>query len=379
MITFIKKVIVFFIPLLLVYAFPLTIYILGKEYIPLSDIVKRQYEDPSILYGFSYYGEPHVPYKMLLVQAAKPDIIVFGSSRSFQIRKEFFITPDRYVNAAVPRPSIGDLGNMQIFINALPRDGKERTLFLLLDKRFFTEEYPDGLSVKEDSFVTKFTRLSGKPLRLIYLDYFSHRYTLHDLISASLHTNNIGLWSLIAGSGYRIDGSHKEGYYMNKPDRKSLLTVDIHDRVEQIKNYDPELLQKEESLIPQNLQALRSILSLCKERNIRVVGFIPPDPIAVAQEIHTGKSPYAQSQIKLVQRIASTFSLSQVEFFDLSDITLFGGKDDEFIDLIHGGDLVYARLFLYMAKQDISLNRVIDVHTLEKVIQDSKGDFLANQ
>lgn len=376
---FIRKVFVYSIPALLIFVFPFILYIVSKEYFSLEKIVKLQHDRPETLYGFSYYGEPHVPYKLLLLQTAKPDVLVLGTSRAFQIRKEFFVSPENYLNIAVPRPFI-DLSNMNVFINSLPDDKRRRTLFLLLDKRYFTEEYGAKFSIEEDSFVTQFKKLVGKPLRLIYLDYFSHKYTLRDLFSASLHSDNrIGLWSLIADTGYRVDGTHQEMYNIQRPERMTLLQEEVRGRVDQIKHYDSNLLQKEEALIPTNISALRDILRLCKERNITVIGFIPPDPKDVSFIINKGDTVYSQSQIKLTKDISSVFLENSQRFFDLSSIQDFGGNDDEFIDMIHGGDLLYARAFLYMVNQDKSLKKYIDVQSLQKMIQSSKGDFLSSQ
>lgn len=364
-------------PIVFVYAFPFTVYYLSKEYVPLEDIVELQYKNPGTLYGFSYYGEPHVPYKMLLLKNRKPDVFVLGTSRSFQIRKEFFVSPERFLNAAVPRP-FSDLDTMHNFIDALPEDDKKRTLFLLLDKRYFTEEYKGKFSTEEDTFITQFRKLIGKPLRLVYLDYFSHRYSLHDLVNASIHTNNrIGLWALVSGTGYRLDGTHQEEYATKRLDRKNLLHREIESRLDQITHYDLTLLQKEEALIPKNIKALNDFLLLCKERNITVIGFIPPDPREVSALISRDNTPYSQSQIKLTNSIASMFLDNNQKFFNLSSIEGFGGSDDEFIDLIHGGDLLYARAFLFMATQDVSLRQHINVKALQEMIKSTHDDFLA--
>ena len=117
------------------------------------------------------------------------------------------------------------------------------------------------------------------------------------------------------------------------------------------------------------------ILKFCK-KNITVVAFIPPDPVEVAQEVHKNVSPYAQSQNKLVKNIAEIFSENKSTFLDLSDISLYGGKDEEFIDLIHGGDLVYAKMLLYLTERDGTLRKYVDVSALERMVRTTQGDFI---
>jgi hypothetical protein len=65
-----------------------------------------------------------------------------------------------------------------------------------------------------------------------------------------------------------------------------------------------------------------------------------------------------------------------LHFFNLSDITLYGGKDSEFLDLIHGGDLVYAKAVLYMASRNAPFRKYVDVYNLQKIIKETQGDFI---
>lgn len=373
---FIKKTLLYSILLLSIYLFPLSIYILSRDYVSLDKVVNLQYSKPNVLFSFSYFGESYVAYKTLLLQKVKPDVIAFGSSRTFQIRKEFFNKPETFVNASVPRPSIGNLINLKNLIDELPNDGKKRELVLLLDKRYFTERYDTSSDIKNRFVVNRFSHLIGKPLRLVYLDYFSGKYSLTDFVSQSQNSDNIGLWSLVRDSGVRADGSVKEGYEETVSNRKDVLKGDISARVEEIKNYNPTLLLQEEKNIPKNLEDLKSILDLCKQRNIDVVAFIPPDPVEVAKEIKSNTSPYAQSQTKLASSISDIFSEYNFSFFDLSDITQYGGSDDEFIDLIHGGDLLYAKAILYMAQNNSNLKSYVNVSGLQEIIKNTKGDFL---
>ena len=374
--TFLIKAFLSAIPLLVVYLFPLAVYFLSRDYASVNTMIKTQSEKPNTLVGFSYFGEANVVYKELLVEKVTPDVIALGSSRTFHTRKEFFRDSEKFVNAAVTRNSLGNLINMENFIRKLPDDGKQRLVTILLDRRFFTERYESGSDRNSGSFVLKFLHLSGKPLRLLYLDYFKNAFSFRTLIKESKTSSNIGLWALVKDSGYRQDGSYREGHQMNIPNRKEVLKSDVETRVRDIRNYDQLVWKKEEAAIVDNLKELGAILALCKEKGIIVVGYIPPDPEGVSEAFAKNDSSYAQAQNALKKDIASVFSEHGSIFFDLSDISLFGGKNDEFIDMIHGGDLLYARVYLYMAHHNKTLARYINAEGLERMIREAKSDFL---
>lgn len=375
--SFIKKVCIYSVVIVgILYAFPLAIYVISKDYISIKKAVEIQIKNPEALIGFSYFGGRTVAHKKLLIEHTEPDILVFGSSRTFQISKDFFKENKSFVNAAVPRPSIGNLVNAQELIALIPNDGKKRVLLLLLDKRFFTERYDTSSDKNGDSFILKFIHLVGKPLRLVYLDYVAHKYSFLDLIEQSRTTNNIGLWALVKDSGHRLDGSFREGYEMSIPNRKDILKNDISGRVFEIQHYDETLLKQEQENIPKNIEGLETILKLSKAKNIDVIAFIPPDPILVAHEISNGTTTYSQVQNILADDIKAVLSKYSYRFFNLSDITLYNGRDEEFLDLIHGGDLLYAKVILYLAEHDAEFKKYVDVLKLRTMIQNAKGDFL---
>lgn len=375
--TFIIKIGIYCVVILgILYAFPLSIYFISKDNMSLVDMIETQRKHPQSLIGFSYFGSQTVKHKSLLLTNTTPDIFVFGSSRTFQITRPMFKEQYAFVNIAVPRPSIGNFINVQDLIKQIPDDGKPRTLLLLLDKRFFTERYDESSDKNGDSFLLKFMHLIGKPLRLVYLDYAAHKYSFTDLVYKSRTTHNIGLWSLVKDSGYRIDGSFREGYEMSNPERRSKLTGEIAGRVYEIDHYNQKLLLQEQENIVKNLEDANTVLRLCQDKGITVVAFVAPDPIAVSHAIANSTSTYAQTQRALEQSIESMVTAHGFTFFNLSDITKYGGKDEEFLDLIHGGDLVYGKAIVYMASHNAHFRNYVDVYKLQKIIKETQGDFI---
>ncbi len=187
------------------------------------------------------------------------------------------------------------------------------------------------------------------------------------------------MWALVKDSGYRTDGSMKFGFQMNWKNRKEFIRDAVFTKIKEIENYDIKDLKQEEKIIPQSIQSLTEILVLCKERNITVIGLIPPQPTSILQIFESKGSLYTQSQMNLENQIVEVFSHEKAKIFNLSNVSLIGGNDNEFFDSKHGTDLLYARAFLYMALQDSSLKEYIDVKMLQKMIKNAKGNFLDNQ
>jgi hypothetical protein len=65
--------------------------------------------------------------------------------------------------------------------------------------------------------------------------------------------------------------------------------------------------------------------------------------------------------------------------YDLSDINLYGASNFEFFDALHGTDLLFARVGLYLAvnKKDPTLAPLLDTKALREMIKKSKGGFLS--
>ncbi len=137
---FVKKVIIYTIPIILVFIFLFFVYVMSREYYSVSKVIEVQQKNQSILFGSLYFNNPDVPYKLLLIKTVNPNIIVMGSSLGLQIRKEFFIKSDTFVNASAPIVTLGNIRYIKKFIQTIPNDGKERVIVLTLDKDLFTKD-----------------------------------------------------------------------------------------------------------------------------------------------------------------------------------------------------------------------------------------------
>ena len=56
---------------------------------------------------------------------------------------------------------------------------------------------------------------------------------------------------------------------------------------------------------------------------------------------------------------------------------LFDGKNTEFVDAVHGTDLMYLKMFMYMAERSKSIRNYVDIDKLNFFLKESTGDFLS--
>lgn len=362
------SVVVFYLPVFVLKA--------SREFFSVKKVITIQKDNPEALFGYSYNGESDLPFKRELIAEVSPKIMVVGVSRSMQIRKEFFIGPETFVNAAVPRPQLGNLRTIQYFVDDLSKNASGTVIFLGLDSKMFTRSYLDEDNKTEKSILGKFLSLPGINIRRIYLDYLSKKFSLDDIVAKSKSSSSVGFSALLRGSGYRSDGSYKDGEAMKRLDRLDSVKDAIGNEIVRIKRMDASFVDTSMTQ-SSNFSDLAELLLDCKKKGIQVYGFLNPDPFVVYSEKMKKDSLFKKSEMGLVDRISLEFRRQGFVFIDTSDISKFGGKDSEFMDAEHGTDLLYAKMFVYLQSNEPLLKGVINRDFLEKSIKKTKGDFLS--
>jgi hypothetical protein len=359
---FIIKTILFSLPLLLVVIFPAAVLLVGKEDMSMQKVAELQIADPGTLFGFAYNELSFIPYKELLVQQRKPQVIALGTSRTMQFREAFFNASSTFVNAGGAGKSLGDI---KLFIDGLPKDSTTSLLIIGLDQEMlFSSPYLYESRVEERGPLF-FIRLFGTHVRRIYLDYLTHKYSLSELTTASQETKNIGLSALIYGNGFRYDGSYEYGEQKKEVRRLERVASQIDAQVEKLKESTEGVV----GTIPvDNLEMLEEIAQMAKEKKLQLVVFLPPYPTKINNVI---ENKFLYTSISLILK------KYDAALFDFSSIASFGGKDSEFVDAIHGTDLMYAKMSLYMANHFPVLAHYFDLGALRKMIQQASGDFLS--
>lgn len=373
MLVFLKKVFLFLIPVSLIFVFPLMVIVFGREYVSARDVVQTQMDYPDTLFGFAYNDESFIPYKKLLVEVKKPTVVALGTSRVMQIRKEFFKDPKTFVNAGGAGKTLGDV---EQFIQELPADNNVKVLILGLDQDMFykTSVSPDKRA--ESLLPLRYSDILATMSRRIYLDYATHKYSISVLLDKSRTTNNIGLSALMYEDGFRSDGSYRYNQASNNIDRVKTIALQIEQKANDIKKdrREPDDFQKQQ--LELNLTLLFDILDRCKQKGIVVVGFMPPYPQLEYQAMVDAGGLNNEMITVIPKKVTDIFAAHNNFFSDLSSPTIFGGNETEFVDVIHGTDIMYVKLILYLSERTKDLSVYTDTQFLKETVRDVHQDFL---
>lgn len=374
---FIIKTAIFLIPIVLLYIFPLVVIFLSKEYYTVQDVVDIQNKNKNVLYRNTYNTGSFIPYKKLLFETNDPDIFMLGSSRALQTKKEFFNSnAGKYINAGLAGKTMSDI---KYFIKDVVTHTKPRTLLLVIDREMLLMN-PEDSNAHFDDYSSLFGFHFHLPLanaRGIYIDYFlRHKYSFTDLFHSFSNNDTLGMTAFADKNGFRSDGSYRN--YIESKDGG--LATRVIDEANLLANN--MLLEKDtfsstdDRNIEANMKAIQEILLLCKEKNITVIGFIPPYMTPINKAMLDPHSLKSEKYIFIANNLKSIFKINDSSFYDLSDISLYDGRDSEFLDTIHGTDLIYAKLGLYLAQQNKILGKYFNIQALKDMIKNSQGNFL---
>ncbi|HCC06241.1 TPA: hypothetical protein DEP94_02715 [Candidatus Nomurabacteria bacterium] len=373
MIVFIKKIIIFLFPIILLFIFPAMVIFYGREFYSIKEVVATQKEFSQTIFGFSYVSTLFFPYKNLLFREQNGNVIALGTSRVMEIRKEFFIKPNSFVNAG---GAVRSLNDAEKFVNDLPNNSNLKVIFFGLDQEMLYEDLNKNSDKKELLFPKRMIDTFSFMSRRMYLDYFSHKFNLNTLINNSKENHNIGISALINGDGFRYDGSYR---YFEAQTNKNLIE-DVNKRIQEkvgvIKKENNQNYNSKNKILEENLKKLSLFLKLCQEKGILVVGFAPPFPQSVYSQMYEGSGIYKEMVIDNIKKEQDIFRKNNALFFDFSSTLSFGGKDTEFVDEIHGTDKMYARMILFMVENDKELRYYIDEKAIRDLIKNSKNNFL---
>jgi len=369
MTTFIKKIIIFILPIGLIFIVPLFILLTSREYYSTEKAIEAQTNNPEIVYGPAYNNIDRL-YKKQLVAAKQPEVVALGSSRVMQFRKEFFIKPESFVNGGGGASSLLEI---EKFIKDLPTDNKIKLIIINLDHEMFkSDKQFTTIYNTEPNIIIKWLK---NDWRQSYLDYFSGKFSLTELLQQSKKSEHIGLNALIHNSGFRQDGSYQYGKTLLDHDRDKNLTAEFAATLESIKNDRSSFIFSKE--IPDStMKTVDDILRLCQERGIYVIGYLPPMPRQFYNKISNIDDDYKANMLSLPKKVGLIFSERNFDFYNFSDIKTINATDEEFVDAQHGTDKIYIRIAIYMSLKNKQLHKYINSDNLIKLLQDTKKDFI---
>ena len=325
--------------------------------VDIENVINRQTSHDSsetILFS-SGINQSFFPYKSELMKINAPDVVALGSSRALEVRGKFI--QGRFTNMGGVVSSIADLESYAKFITEF--SPKPKLTLLFLDPWWFNRDFNSShVVISREEFP-----------KMISLDHFYRGIKLlnrGNWIIKSFQDNNLGIAALLTGDGFSIDGSyHYSGSISGKNisnDIKFVRTLDL------IKNGDwvfKNGTEPDAALITRACDAIAEI----KKNTYNIVLVAPPFPGPVWDQLKENpKFGYIKKAYIELQRCLST---NVYEYLSLDQIK--GSNDCEFIDGIHGGDTVYARILLSIATNNHIVNSYVDREYLEAFVRDESG------
>lgn len=351
---FIINLIRFSLPLLIIFALPVAVLFLGREYVSVHAVVEKQARSPQTLFGFMYNGQSFVPYKEQLVDSKKPELVVLGTSRMMQVRENFFKEGVSFVNAGGGAKNIHDVKR---FIENLP--ASVSVVILGLDQDMFTSSdtkpsYESG----EDRTVVRLRKLLFTNMRKVYIDVLFGKYSLNELLEKR-NNGSVGVVAIMRGDGFRGDGSYRYGHIITEETREERVSQEIAQTAQAlgVGRYASFATSGNED---ENMRVLQETLAIAKAKNIYIVGVLPPYPTLLYETMKSHEA-YGDTITKLPQTLSDIFKQAEFPLFDFSHVRSYGGNDAEFVDNIHASDKASLRMLIRIAEKVKQVRGYVDI------------------
>ena len=367
------KSIIFLIPVLIIYGFPLFVLLASDEFCNIDKVIDLQKDDSELTVLSLGYSQHNKYFKLKSAKARKSDILVLGSSRTMQFRSAAFKENFSFYNAG---GSIYRTTDLTYFLNQLPRKDQPQLIIVGLDQEIFNQnrDISDGIQ-PESLFETRdgWLKILTLKFKTVWADYFKGKISIARICSDE--TNYLwGIRAKMTGRGFRNDGSQR---YPNRIYGNPLYEEDkeplIKDGLELMRQ-DRTAYRRGSELNQKAIDDLEVFLELCKERGIYVIGFLPPYASIIYDKMISMGNEYAYiPQIK--PALAPLFDKYGFAFYDYSKLAWLGASDAEIIDSCHAAEKAYVRILLNITKTNTVSCEYIDVPFLQEKLSRSKGPY----
>ncbi len=338
------------------------------ELMTIREIVRMQTEDDTCLYGTALHDDTPA-YKYEAYKALKPDIVVLGSSRVLTARQSFF--SGSFYNMGSTMRSAG-LGREAV--SFMLEHHTPKSVFIAIDPWWFADNFPYK-DVKQGNAPTRFTfEKLLQPLSWIV----SGKVTpdeFWDTLTQAPTSCRIGVQAMQNDDGFAIDGSH---YYTGvitgqRPDEAD---ISFGSEIEAIQEGRGHSLPSD-ALDEQSVAAFIEMVHELEAEGINVFVFLPPLSPTVVEAMRTSGHAY-----RYAKKLSDTLVTSGIPFLDLTDPSLTGSTDCEFVDGIHGGDVVAARTLRAIDNKLSSNNGMrmwLNRDAIDEMIKTSAGRATAKE
>ena len=316
------------------------------------------------LYGTAIYSDDH-PYKQLLLTSRPAELIMLGSSRALPAVQKMF---------RVPFTHLGRMANstrhLEIAVDNILASGAPKIVIMMLDFWWLNAETYEAVSPTD---VTPPQRLSPEALFAPLKWLIEGKLTLNQVVT-TLIADDISLYGAIPvlgvrgltrGTGFAPDGSRsdQDTVYGRVPARDVGFAISLSEAFE---DWDGDQVDLE------RLHRISESIRRLEEAGTTVITVMPPVAPTVYKVMRDAPERFAT--VWAFQEFMT--KLSQ-HHFDFLNPALIAAEDCEFLDGYHGGQLVFARMLLAIARAESSMSSALDLDLLHAMIDCCSGRAMA--
>lgn len=292
------------------------------------------------------YRDSTAAFKSAAANDVKAELLVLGTSRSMQLRGEFFST-DSFYNAG---GGMAFLPQAAAFLESLDEDARPERLILVLDQYFFNEQWISADNANDVPDYTAFDAPDPGYVLHAFLDAYAYgKYRLTQVLQTP--AGIVGLSASARASGFYPDGSYSYGTSAYGDG----LDPGFADSIERILTASNRY-EHGKVVAAQGVEDLRAVLETCREMGIEVTAFLPPYAPSVWQYMQDyGEHTY---MTQILDAIRPVFDEYGFEVFDYSYLP--ETSDAQYLDGFHGSDRVYAAICARLARDSENLADVLD-------------------
>lgn len=365
MIKFVRNIVLFLLPLLVLLVAAVPFYFLAKgtgEFDSIAVSAEAQRKNPNCIIGLGY-NEQTAYYKLLNANYYKAPVISLGSSRVMQFKKEFFSIEFYNCGGAVG----GNYNEYRNFLENL--EYTPETVIVGLDAWVFNDAWNIVcVEYKNFQYIKEVDRGTIPLMKAIVEDWISKKWTNDDL---NQYPGNIGFNGRVKNSGFMYDGSYYYGDLYQDP--TSSGDYEFSDTMNRISN---GMLRFEwgEHIDDDTLNQLDNLLSYCKEQNINVIGFLAPFAPSIYDVMEeSGNYHYLYEIAPACNKIFDKYDYAFYNYIDGDSIDM---TDEYFIDGFHGSEIVYGHILKNMVDNGSGIEKYVDLSQIDMLIENAYSGYV---
>lgn len=342
------------------FALPLLLFARNTWELASTDEIVTQQRTHGGLYGTAIHGNTYA-YKLSIYKALLPDVVILGTSRMMQIRHGAFRAS--MLNAA---GTADTAQQMEAFANDMLAIHTPRAIIIGIDFWNYNPLRPEDASTAPPSGSNTLSwKQLFKIVELIAVKRIPPDVALEYAFSTRKSTDMLGIAAICDNTGFAADGSRHGMSGIVK--MKSFPDFKFSDTLSRVTDGNRRF-EPADTIDENRWERLQNLINTFTARGIHVAILLPPLASPVLEAMTT------RGDYGILPALHDKIQTLGVPAFDFTSASVAGGTDCEFLDGFHGGDVLYARMLLSIAKQ--SPDRVatlFDVNALERIIATEHG------